>query len=219
MGGAARHPVAGSSLGHSAGRGWVAAPLAAGLLLGASVGGRRRRGAMPRKAGKADFAAEFGLPAKLAAVATALRSLPSDKLRYQQLLALAAKLKPMPEELKTPENKVPGCLSTVYVHAILEDDGTVTFLGDSDALISKGLVALLVNGLSGSTVEELKAVKPEFIQGTGITASLTPGRNNGFFNMFKLMNKQAADKTIKHRMIKHTSITNVCIYIYIYMYQ
>lgn len=138
------------------------------------------------------LASEFNLPPRLAAAAMALRGLPSDRLRYQQLLALAAKLPSMPAELKIPENKVPGCLSTVHVHASLEDSGTVTFQGDSDALISKGLVALLVQGLSGCTVEELAAVNPEFIKASGITASLTPGRNNGFYNMFKLMNRKAS---------------------------
>jgi len=108
------------------------------------------------------------------------------------LLALAAKLPAMAQELKTAENKVPGCLSTVHVHASKQTDGTVSFQGDSDALISKGLVALLVRGLSGSTADVIASVKPEFIKESGITASLTPGRNNGFYNMFKLMTAQAA---------------------------
>eukprot|EP00931_Biecheleriopsis_adriatica_P003686 TRINITY_DN105462_c0_g1_i1.p1 TRINITY_DN105462_c0_g1~~TRINITY_DN105462_c0_g1_i1.p1 ORF type:complete len:737 (+),score=192.03 TRINITY_DN105462_c0_g1_i1:319-2211(+) len=125
-------------------------------------------------------------------MASALAGLPNDRTRYQQLMALAGKLGSMADELKTPENKVPGCLSTVHVHATLESDGTVSFQGDSDALISKGLVALLVLCLSGCTPAEIAAVKPEFIQASGITASLTPGRNNGFYNMFKLMNKKVA---------------------------
>eukprot|EP00440_Ansanella_granifera_P026846 gb/GFBE01029151.1/.p1 GENE.gb/GFBE01029151.1/~~gb/GFBE01029151.1/.p1 ORF type:complete len:731 (+),score=167.19 gb/GFBE01029151.1/:1-2193(+) len=137
-------------------------------------------------------AAEFGLPPKLAAMASALAGLPTDRMRYQQLMALAGKLSAMPEDLKTPENKVPGCLSTVHVSASMESDGTITFQGDSDALISKGLVALLVLCLSGCTPAEIAAVKPEFIKASGITASLTPGRNNGFYNMFKLMNEKVA---------------------------
>jgi len=136
---------------------------------------------------------EFGLPPQLAAMAKALRGLPSDRLRYQQLMALAGKLEPLPAELRCAENKVPGCLSTVHVHATLQGDGTVKFQGDSDALISKGLVALLVRGLSGCTPEEIVRVRPEFIQSSGISASLTPGRNNGFFNMFKLMTKQVRE--------------------------
>lgn len=133
------------------------------------------------------------MPPKLAATSAALKALPSDRLRYQQLLAMAGKLPAMPAELKVPENKVPGCLSTVHVHAECGDDGKLVFLGDSDALISKGLVAILVNGLTGCTAEEVAAVKPEFIKESGITQSLTPGRNNGFFNMLKLMNKKATE--------------------------
>lgn len=134
---------------------------------------------------------EYCLPAKLSMTAAALKSLPNDRLRYQQLMAMGSKLPAMATQLKTLGNKVPGCLSTVHVHAQLQPDGTIAFQGDSDALISKGLVALLVNGLSGCTVQEVTAVNPEFINASGITASLTPGRNNGFFNMFKLMKSQA----------------------------
>eukprot|EP00928_Gymnodinium_smaydae_P043271 TRINITY_DN2902_c0_g3_i2.p1 TRINITY_DN2902_c0_g3~~TRINITY_DN2902_c0_g3_i2.p1 ORF type:complete len:247 (-),score=42.50 TRINITY_DN2902_c0_g3_i2:370-1110(-) len=139
----------------------------------------------------ASEAAVAELPAKLAATVSALRALPSDRLRYQQLMALATQLPRMPSELKVPENKVAGCLSIVHVHATLADDGTVNFVGDSDALISKGLVALLVTGLSGCTPGEIAAVKPEFIKEAGIAATLSPGRNNGFLNMLRVMNEQA----------------------------
>jgi len=117
--------------------------------------------------------------------------LPSEKLRYKQLLYLAQTLPPAPPDLCVPENKVPGCLSTVFVSAETDLDGKITFYGESDGLLTKGLVNLLVSGLSGSTIAEIEAVDSSFITRSGIDQSLTPGRNNGFLNMLGLMKVKA----------------------------
>jgi len=170
----------------------LAGAMALGLTGGIQASKRRGWARQIRASCCALSPGEYGLPPKLAGMASALSALPNDRMRYQQLMALAGKLKPMSDDLKVPENKVPGCLSVVHVHATLEADGTVAFEGDSDALISKGLVALLVLCLTGCTPEEIAGVQPEFIKASGISAALTPGRNNGFFNMFKLMNRKVA---------------------------
>ena len=128
----------------------------------------------------------------LAKTVMGFQMVPDQKLRYQQLLFLAKKLKDMDPALQVDENRVPGCLSVVFVHCTQDDAGAITFEGTSDAQLTKGLVALLVNGLSGLTNEQIQGVNPEFIKACGLDQSLTPGRNNGFLNMLALMKRKAA---------------------------
>ncbi|KAL1563022.1 hypothetical protein AAHA92_05533 [Salvia divinorum] len=73
----------------------------------------------------------------------------------------------------------------------MDEDKNVIFQADSDSLLTKGLAALLVLGLSGRPVEEIVRVSPDFTMLLGLQQSLTPSRNNGFFNMLKLMQKKA----------------------------
>jgi sulfur transfer protein SufE/stress-induced morphogen len=138
----------------------------------------------------------LGLTPELAKITEAFEAIGDDKLRYKQLLFMANQLQPMDPTGMTPENKVPGCLSTVYVDGKLQvneaGENVVVFTGDSDGLLTKGLVALLVRGLSGNSVEAIQKVDPAFIKKAGISTSLTPGRNNGFLNMLSTMKKKAA---------------------------
>lgn len=117
---------------------------------------------------------------------------PNDKRRYEQLLWLAKKLEGLPEEAKIEANKVKGCVSQVYIIAAIED-GKLHYQGDSDAQITKGLVAFLINGLNGLTPQEVIGLSPEFIKETNLDVSLTPSRANGFYNIFKLMQQKATE--------------------------
>jgi cysteine desulfuration protein SufE len=112
------------------------------------------------------------------------------KRRYEYVLWLAKKLAPLPEEYRNDAFKVKGCVSQVYVVAQLED-GKLHWQGDSDAAITKGLLALLIQGLEGLTPEQAGAIDPGFIAATGLQASLTPSRANGFLNILRLMQSQA----------------------------
>ena len=113
------------------------------------------------------------------------------KRRYEYVLWLAKRLAPLPDELRRDERKVRGCVSQVYVVGDLVE-GKLHWQGDSDAQITKGLLALLIEGLEGLTPEQVVAVDPAFIAATGLQASLTPSRANGFLNILKAMQAQAA---------------------------
>ena len=112
------------------------------------------------------------------------------KRRYEYVLWLAKKLEPLPEEFRNDAFKVKGCVSQVFVVGQLLE-GKLHWQGDSDAAITKGLLALLIEGLEGMTPDQATSLDPGFIAATGLQASLTPSRANGFLNILKLMQSQA----------------------------
>ncbi len=132
------------------------------------------------------------LPPALAKIVQRFQRATDPKRRYEQLIWYGQKLPGFPESDKLPENKVPGCVSQVYITATL-DDSKVVFQGDSDSQLTKGLVGLLVEGLQGLTPTEILQVTPDFMEGTGLNVSLTPSRANGFYNIFKTMQKKALE--------------------------
>jgi cysteine desulfuration protein SufE len=136
-------------------------------------------------------------PAQLATGSSALDQIvqrlagtADPRRRYEYVLWLAKKLDPLPEEFRNDAFKVKGCVSQVYVVGQLQD-GRLHWQGDSDAAITKGLLALLIQGLEGLTPEEANAIDPGFIAATGLQASLTPSRANGFLNILRMMQSQA----------------------------
>jgi cysteine desulfuration protein SufE len=119
-----------------------------------------------------------------------LRGTTDPKRRYAYVLWLAQKLEPLPYEFRVEPFKVKGCVSQVYVVGELQQ-GRLHWRGDSDAQITKGLLALLIEALEGLTPDQAAAVDPAFLADTGLQASLTPSRANGFLNIFKMMQAQA----------------------------
>jgi cysteine desulfuration protein SufE len=119
-----------------------------------------------------------------------LGSTTDPKRRYEYVLWLGKKLPPFPEELRQDSYKVRGCVSQVYVVAELQA-GRLHWQGDSDAAITRGLLALLMQGMEGLTPEQAVALDPAVLAATGLQASLTPSRANGFLSIFRTMQAQA----------------------------
>ncbi|QLY23798.1 SufE family protein [Bdellovibrio sp. KM01] len=105
--------------------------------------------------------------------------------RYKKIIEMGKSLPEMPEALKTEQNIVKGCQSQVWLHASVTDDGKMLLVGDSDALIVKGLVALLLKVYSGSTPNEVLMTPPEFLRALGFEGNLSPSRANGLHSMLK----------------------------------
>lgn len=106
--------------------------------------------------------------------------------RYKYIIKLGKKLEPLPEEHKVDENLVKGCQSQVWLWAAFKD-GNVIFKADSDAAITKGLVALMVRFYSGQKPDVILNQKPEFIDEIGMAQHLSPTRANGLASMIKQM--------------------------------
>jgi cysteine desulfuration protein SufE len=127
---------------------------------------------------------------ELDAIVQRLAASTDPKRRYEYVLWLAKGLAPLPDDFRQDAFKVKGCVSQVYVVAQL-NGGLLHWQGDSDAAITKGLLALLIKGMEGLTPAQAAALDPAFIAQTGLQASLTPSRANGFINIFKMMQAQA----------------------------
>ena len=105
-------------------------------------------------------------------------SLPSLEERYNALINLGKQLKAYPSALKTPDHIVKGCQSTLYLHGSLEN-GKIYFQTSSDALISAGLAALLLEVYNGEAPETILTCPPDFLTELGVIAHLSPSRSNG----------------------------------------
>lgn len=119
--------------------------------------------------------------------------------RYKYIIKMGRELEPLNDKYKVEENLVRGCQSQVWLHTYLKD-GKVHFEADSDAAITKGLVALMVRFYSRQDPDTIINTNPEFIQKIGMENHLSPTRSNGLASMVKQMKIYAmAYKTKQQR--------------------
>lgn len=104
--------------------------------------------------------------------------------RYEYLISLGKELPAFPEEKKKDENLIKGCQSKVWLEAIYEN-GILNFKADSDGILPKGIVALLVRVYSGHSVKEIMDSNFDFIEKIGLHEFLSPSRANGLMAMIK----------------------------------
>jgi len=106
--------------------------------------------------------------------------------KYQYIIDLSKNLKPLDDIHKSSQNLIKGCQSNVWLVGDLID-GKIRFTADSDALITKGIVSLLIDVLSDHTPDEIFDCNLYFIDGIGLKENLSPTRSNGLLAMIKQM--------------------------------
>ncbi|UTJ07275.1 SufE family protein [Arcobacter roscoffensis] len=104
--------------------------------------------------------------------------------KYEYIIDLGKKLEPLDEKHQTPQNLVHGCTSQVWL-ICEQKDGKLYFYGTSDAIIVKGLVYMILQIFSGSTIEELKEVDMDIIHELQLAEVITPNRQSGVIGMIK----------------------------------
>lgn len=111
--------------------------------------------------------------------------------RYAYIIELGESLPALPESEKTPANLIEGCQSRVWITASRDEEGHVIFHADSDAMIVRGIVAMLLRVLSGHTPEEIIHADLYFIERIGLREHLSPTRSNGLVAMVRQMRDYA----------------------------
>ena len=106
--------------------------------------------------------------------------------KYEYLINSGNDLAPIKEQYKTEDNLIKGCQSRVWLHAE-HTQGKIIFTADSDAIMTKGIVAILINVLSNQAPKDIATAKLDFINEIGLKDQLSPTRANGLVSMIKKM--------------------------------
>ncbi len=105
--------------------------------------------------------------------------------KYEYLIELGNSLEVIDESQKTPDNIIQGCQSRVWLDCKMNDDGTLTFTADSDAIITKGIIALLIRVVNNQKPQDIIDADLYFIEQIGLKENLSPTRANGLLAMIK----------------------------------
>lgn len=107
--------------------------------------------------------------------------------RYDYLIEQGKELSALDEKYKTDDNLIKGCQSSVWLRAFLVDDKNIVFEADSDAIITKGMIALLIRVFSNQSPAEIEKSDILFLDEIGLKEQLSPTRSNGLMSMVKKM--------------------------------
>ena len=110
--------------------------------------------------------------------------------RYEYIIDLGKGLPLIDERYKTEDNIITGCQSKVWVHAEMQED-KVVFTADSDAILTKGIIAILIRAFSNQSPADILAADTEFIDEIGLKEHLSPTRANGLVSMIKKLKMYA----------------------------
>ena len=114
--------------------------------------------------------------------------------KYQYLIDMGRNVPQMDEVFKTEENKMKGCQSVVYFHKYYNQDGTITFLANSDAAIVQGLIAIMLKVFSGKKPQEILDTNINFLEQIGLNDHLSPTRKNGLSSLVSSIKNSAQEK-------------------------
>jgi len=106
--------------------------------------------------------------------------------KYEEIVQMGKDLPLIDEKYKTDDNLIKGCQSRVWLHADFKD-GKVEFTADSDAIITRGLISMMIRVLSGHTPKEIANADLYFLKAVGLNDHLSPTRSNGLLSMVKQM--------------------------------
>jgi len=133
--------------------------------------------------------------ARRAELIDTLNLLPPGEERLLYLIALGKQYPPLPEQYRTSQYLLPGCVSQFWIVAQRGDDGSLSFVMDADAAISKGIAAAVCGLYNGEKPADILAVEPDFFDVTGLTGLISPNRSNALSSLRKFIVRAAHDAT------------------------